>query len=300
MIDGQSHVLAATVQDPVAALLERLAGSGNPRLAEAVGAIGTHLHDIVAALRPTPAEFRALLDFLTDVGHHTDARRHEWLLLADVLGVSRAIDDLNAPRVLGATPSTSAGPFFRPDAPALPRDGNLSRDGAGEPLVVAGRVRALSGAAVQAATVEIWHANADGLYENQDPDRQPEFNLRGQLTTDEAGRFRLRTIKPGGYSIPRDGPVAALLGRLGLPLERPAHIGFRVSAKGHRTLTTQIFDRADPAIGRDAIFGVKPELLAEFRSVPTDDGRTAYRLDIELVLCPEDGSAPHHKEGAIS
>ncbi len=211
-----------------------------------------------------------------------------------------AVDDLNSPKTLGATPSTSAGPFFRPDAPPLPRDGNLSRDGQGEPLMVTGRVRALSGGAVSGATVEIWHANADGLYENQDPDRQPEFNLRGQLTTDEAGRFRFRTIKPSGYTIPAGGPVAALLGRLGMPLERPAHIGFRVSARGHRTLTTHIFDRADPAIGRDAIFGVKPELLAEFRAVPSTDGRPMHALDMELVLCPEDGSAPPHKEGAIS
>jgi protocatechuate 3,4-dioxygenase beta subunit len=72
---------------------------------------------------------------------------------------------------------------------------------------------------------------------------------------------------------------------LGLPQDRPAHLHFRVSAEGHERLTTQIFDRADPAIGRDAIFGVKPELLAEFRTAPSEGGQ-ARALDLKLVLCP--------------
>ena len=91
-------------------------------------------------------------------------------------------------------------------------------------------------------------------------------------------------IRDRGYALPSDGPVGRLIARLGLCLERPAHIHFRVSAEGHERLTTHIFDRADPAIGRDAIFGVKPELLADFRpAVGAADGRL---LDLKLVLCP--------------
>ena len=37
--------------------------------------------------------------------------------------------------------------------------------------------------------VEVWHANGEGLYENQEPDRQPEFNLRGKFVADAADGF---------------------------------------------------------------------------------------------------------------
>ena len=33
------------------------------------------------------AELRSLITFLTEVGHASDDRRQEWVLLADVLGV---------------------------------------------------------------------------------------------------------------------------------------------------------------------------------------------------------------------
>ena len=94
-------------------------------------------------------------------------------------------------------------------------------------------------------------------------------------------------MKPKGYTLPSDGPVGRLMTALGLGLERPAHLHFRVSAEGFETLTTHIFDRSNPAIGRDAIFGVKPELMAEFRSLPSDGGKRKHMLDLNLVLCPQ-------------
>ena len=292
MTSQQQSVDVPGEDAPLRAFVARLATSPAPtRLAEALAATALGLDELVRQLRPTPAEFRAVLDFLTELGHYSDFRRHEWLLLADALGLSSSLAALNHPRPPGATPNTVDGPFYRPDAPDLPLDGSLSRDGRGEPLAVSGRVRALSGAAIEGALIEVWHANAEGLYENQEPDRQPEHNLRGRLRCDTQGRFRFRTIKPAGYRLPVEGPVGRLLQALGLSVERPAHLNFRVSAKGYQTLTTHIFDRADPAIGRDAIFGVKPELLAEFRALPSKDGRRAHALDLTLVLCPEEGSA---------
>ena len=41
-------------------------------------------------------------------------------------------------------------------------------------------------AADPGATVETWQANAEGHYENQQPDRQPDFNLRGVFVADAA------------------------------------------------------------------------------------------------------------------
>jgi hydroxyquinol 1,2-dioxygenase len=268
----------------------RLATLDPSRLREALAVLVGQLHQVLWTLRPSHDEFRAVIDFLTETGHYADARRQEWVLLADALGLSSAIEDINSPRPLGATPETGAGPFYRADTPRIGIDKSISRDGRGAPMLVTGAVTGLEGEPVGGATVEVWQANAEGLYENQEPDRQPEHNLRGRLTADAQGRFRFLSVKPGGYSLPADGPAGALLTRLGLPLSRPAHINLRVSAKGYDTLTTHIFDRADPAADRDAIFGVRPALLADFVALPSLDGQTTYSLDINLVLCPAGGA----------
>jgi protocatechuate 3,4-dioxygenase beta subunit len=284
--EPQPHQGAAAISAQAGEFSWRLSAHGPSRLAAAAQAAVNGLHALVVELRPSGDEFRQAIDFLTEVGHYADARRQEWVLLADVLGVSSLIEDQNSPRPAGATPNTLAGPFYRADVPETEAGGNISRDLRGEPLEVTGRIVALDGTGVGDATVEVWHANAEGLYENQEPDRQPEFNLRGRLRTDAQGHFRFQTVKPKGYALPSDGPVGQLMSALGLGLERPAHIHFKVSAPGFETLTTHIFDRSDPAIGQDAIFGVKPELMADFRASPLSGGRRRHTLDLKLVMCP--------------
>lgn len=135
------------------------------------------------------------------------------------------------------------------------------------------------GAPIPGAEVEVWHANARERYENQDPDEQPEHNLRGRFTADAAGRVAFRTIRPRGYRLPDEGPVGRLAQALGLSLDRPAHIHIATAAPGFRPLTTAIFDRADPMIGQDALYSVKPELLGDFRALPG-----GLQLDAVLVL----------------
>lgn len=292
MVDGATESQDEAVFASLRAFEARLAAVQPSRLGMALGVIVSHLHDVLVALRPTPDEFRAVIEFLTETGHYADTRRQEWVLLADALGLSAALEDLTSRRPAGATPDTGAGPFYRADTPFVGPDRSISRDGRGEPLMVSGTVAALAGGPVAGATVEVWQANGEGLYENQEPDRQPEHNLRGRLTADAQGRFRFLSVKPRGYSLPADGPAGQLLTRLGLPLSRPAHINLRVSAPGYETLTTHIFDKADPAIDADAIFGVRPDLLAEFKALPSPDGRVTHSLEINLVLCPEGGAHP--------
>jgi hydroxyquinol 1,2-dioxygenase len=268
---------------------QRLAASGDDRLGAALLAIVGRMHDLIVDLKPSTAEIRKVIEFLTDVGHAADDRRQEWVLLADVLGLSTRVEELNTPCPEGATPTTLPGPFYRDDAPELAAESDLSRDGVGEPMSVSLRVTDLKGAAVAGALVDVWQANAHGRYENQDPDLQPEFNLRGRMRTGADGRLSYRTVKPRGYFLPEDGPVGRLLNQLGLRLERPAHLHFKVTAQGFRTLVTHVFDRDDPAIGRDALFGVRPELLAEFRALPPG-GAVKHALDLTLVLV-RDGHA---------
>ncbi|NJS37811.1 MAG: 6-chlorohydroxyquinol-1,2-dioxygenase [Rhodobacteraceae bacterium] len=193
-----------------AELRARLQSAGPDRLSLAVGMILGHAFTVLEDLKPTEAEFEQLLQFLTDVGYATDARRQEWVLLADVFGFSDHVAGCSARHDPRATPSTLAGPFYRPDAPRLPHGATISRDGVGQPLAVTGRVTSTSGQALGGAEVDVWHANGEGRYENQDPDGQPEHNLRGRFVTDADGGFAFRTVRPGGYSLPDDGPVGRL------------------------------------------------------------------------------------------
>ncbi|NHB77734.1 dioxygenase [Rhodobacter calidifons] len=260
----------------------RLDAAAPGRLTDAVRLITRHAFEVVADLRPTPQELEALLQFLTDVGYATDARRQEWVLLADVLGMTDSVTSTHLPDRPGITPATLPGPFYRPDAPLVPLGADLCRDGCGRPLEVAGTLCGPAGQPVPGALVEVWHANAVGRYENQDPDSQPEFNLRGRFHADRQGRFHFRTIRPAGYALPDDGPVGALARQLGLSLQRPAHIHFAVTAPGYRRLVTAVFDGSDPAIERDALFAVRPGMIGTIR--PQGGG---FALEVALVLDPE-------------
>lgn len=243
---------------------QRLARAADPRLAAVLVGLVEHLHDFIKEVQPSVADWRQAINFLTEVGHASDDRRQEWVLLSDLLGVTALVEELNAHRPRGATPNTMRGPFYRPEAPVLAAGASISLDGVGEPLTVRGRVIDLDSRSIAGARIETWQANAEGKFENQEPDRQPDFNLRGVFTSDADGRFHYRSVKPAGYSVPDDGPVGQLLGRLGYPLRRPAHLHFRISAEGFETLTTQVFDGGDPQLQEDAIHAMRKDLIGDF------------------------------------
>lgn len=268
---------------PAEVLEARIGGAGLSPSSARLLKVVRRLHATVEELRPSQDDLRRVIEFLTEVGHHSDARRQEWVLLSDVLGISALVEDLSHPRPPGATPNTLAGPFYRPDVPEMPDGADLSRDGKGEPLAVTGRIADTSGAGIDGALIEVWQANAEGLYENQEPDRQPDLNLRGKLRAGRDGAFSFRSVKPKGYGLPEDGPVGRLMTGLGFRLERPAHLHFRVTAPGYQSLTTHVFDADDPAIERDALFSVKPDLCARFTATGTGAAR-CWSLALRLVL----------------
>ncbi|MGR9133242.1 dioxygenase family protein [Rhizobium leguminosarum] len=265
---------------------QRLPPSKEHSLPQVLAAAVTHLHTLIREVRPTQAEWRQVIEFLTDVGHASDERRQEWVLLSDLLGASALVEEINSRRPKTATPNTVRGPFFRADVPQLPLGGNISLDGIGETLEVSGRVQDLDGDPIANTEIITWQANAQGLYENQQPDLQPEFNLRGSFRTDADGRFHYRTIKPCGYGVPDDGPVGKLLREAGYPLRRPAHLHFIIKAPGFETITTHIYDGSDPHLAEDAIFAVKPELVRSFerQSERQGKGATTWRLDLAFVM----------------
>jgi hydroxyquinol 1,2-dioxygenase len=230
-------------------------------------------------VRPTNADWRDAVAFLTEVGHAADDRRQEWALASDLLGVTALVEEINSRRPKGATPNTVRGPFYRPNAPRVANGASICQDGKGEDLVVSGRIVDLDGSPVSGATIETWQANGEGLYENQQPDSQPDFNLRATLTAGPNGGFGYHTIRPAGYAAPDDGPIGRLLAELGMPLRRPAHLHFIISAEGFETISTHVFDSNDPELANDALFGVKPELIGQFKAV--DKG---FAVDFTFVM----------------
>ena len=274
---GLSPISAEIV---VGRLLKKVKGPLPDFLARLV----TSLHALVRETRPTRAEWCDVIGFLTEVGHASDELRQEWVLLSDLLGVTALVEEINSQRPRGVTLNTARGAFYRADAPRLPLGANLSLDGVGEPLSVKVRIRDLDGCPISGATVETWQANGQGFYENQFPDLQPDCNLRGIFSADRTGQVHYVTVKPAGYAVPNDGPVGQLLGSIGYVPRRPAHLHFIVAADGFETITTQIFDGADPLIAQDALFNAKPDLVGDFLKEVAEDGRVRWSLDFTFVM----------------
>ncbi len=258
-------------------------GAPDDATARLLSAVVCHVHDLIKEFRPTPEQWRKVLDFLTEVGHASDERRQEWVLFSDLVGASALVEEINSRRPSGATPNTIRGPFFRTDTPERALGSSISLDGEGEPLLVEGRVEDLDGLPITTAEIITWQANAEGYYENQQPDLQPEFNLRGLFRPDQDGRFHYRTVRPAGYGVPGDGPVGRLFAQAGYPLHRPAHLHFVIRAPGFETITTHIYDAEDPRLGEDALFGVRPELVHPFEQTVIE-GKTASRISVRFVM----------------
>ena len=154
----------------------------------------------------------------------------------------------------------------------------ISKDGRGEPVVVAGRVLSTDGEPIPGALLDVWETDENGLYEQQDPE-QPEMNLRGKFRTDSQGRYCFVGIKPVSYAIPDDGPVGQLLRALGRHPFRPAHIHLLVSANGFVPVTTHLFVKGDPYLDSDAVFGTKDSLVVDFVRCDSKEEAARYHVN---------------------
>ena len=257
-----------------------------------------HLHAFVREVDLTDAEWLAATEFLTAVGQISDAKRKEFILLSDVLGVSMLTVMINGRTPSGATPNTVLGPFHIDDSPILDMGAALPGDLPGERLYISGTVRDLGGAPIAGVLLDIWQADEDGTYETQIPDS--EARLRGLQYTDPEGRYGFWTIAPKGYSIPMDGPVGDLVRQTAISHFRPAHIHFLISAEGYQPIVTHLFREGAEFIDTDVVFGTRRELVVPFVEQPAGtapDGtavadphlRVAY--DFVLVKAPAGATA---------
>ena len=290
----------AREEELVARVLASFEGTADQRLKAIMRSLVTHLHGFLRDVRPTEAEWRAGIDFLTAVGHMTDERRQEFILLSDTLGASMQTIAINNEAYADATEATVVGPFFTEDSPHVALGGDIAGGAAGEPCLVEGTVRDTSGAPVPGARLEVWEADADGFYDVQyDDDRTA---ARAHLFSDDDGAFRFWAVTPTPYPIPHDGPVGRMLAATGRSPMRASHLHFLVSAAGLRTLVTHIFVRGDELLGSDSVFGVKESLVKDFvrqpPGTPPPDGRDLAgaswsRVRFDIVLAPARTGGPH-------
>ena len=201
---------------------------------------------------------------------------------------------LRAPKkplvVLRHTLSELTGPVYGDDA-VEERDSDLTRQHDGDPLgeriIVTGRVLEEDGRPVRNALVEVWQANAAGRYVHQS-DRHPapldpNFTGAGRALTDDEGRYRFVTVKPGAYPW-QNHPNAW----------RPAHIHFSLFGRAFtQRLVTQMYFPGDPLFEFDPIFQSVRDPKARERLVAALDLDTTepewalgYRWDVVLRSTP--------------
>ncbi|MGL4230721.1 MAG: intradiol ring-cleavage dioxygenase [Casimicrobium sp.] len=161
------------------------------------------------------------------------SRRHALLGVASIATVPIATELFAQSQTpaLSPTPRDTEGPFY-PAEWIGDVDGDLvvvngKRYDAGASMLLLGRIQGVDGQAIRDAKVEIWQVDATGRYrhprDDSDGPLKRGFQGFGRVASDANGGYRFRTIKPVNYG------------------GRPAHVHFRVEAKGYAPLTTQMY-----------------------------------------------------------
>ena len=188
--------------------------------------------------------------------------------------------------VIPHTVSEMTGPQFTPED-LRDSSADLTKQGVGEPLgeriVVSGRVLDQDGNPVRRTLVEVWQANAAGRYLHMADQHHAPLDLNfkgsGHMLTDDDGRYRFVTIKPGAYPW-RNHPNAW----------RPAHIHFSLFGPAIVTrVVTQMYFPGDPLLPFDPIYNCTADEEARKRLISHFDWETTipeealgFRFDIIL------------------
>jgi protocatechuate 3,4-dioxygenase, alpha subunit len=176
------------------------------------------------------------------------------------------------------TPTQTVGPFFwnsllREDAV---RNVLAGPEAHGERIRVTGRVLDGDSAPVPDAMVEIWQANSFGRYQHPADSRllplDPAFMGFGRSGTDEEGRYRFETVKPGAVPF-RDERMQA------------PHIVFTIFSRGLLNhLFTRLYFADDPGNVNDPVLLLVPSERRTTLLAPREVAGeiVTYRFDIVL------------------
>jgi protocatechuate 3,4-dioxygenase beta subunit len=120
-------------------------------------------------------------------------------------------------------------------------------DPVGERIIVSGRVLDEYARPQAGVLIEVWQANAGGRYRHVRDGYlaplDPNFSGYGRCISDADGRYSFRTIRPGPYPFPNNGPAW-----------RPAHVHLSLFGPSFaQRLITQFYFEGDPLIKHCAI-----------------------------------------------
>lgn len=245
------------------AVLRRLDECQDARFREVMSSLIKHLHSFVRDVKLTEDEWFTAIKFLTETGKACTDMRQEFILLSDTLGVTMAVVMQNQNLAPGALEATVQGPYYWEGAPEVSLGADIAVGVKGEPTYYSGRLLDVSGQPIANGMLDVWSGDGDGNYDMQLPD-QTEMRARARLRTDSEGRYAFWSIRPTYYPVPVDGPVGAMLGKMGRHPNRPGHMHFKVSAEGYSPVTTHLFVANSPYLDSDAVFGVRDSLVVDF------------------------------------
>jgi protocatechuate 3,4-dioxygenase alpha subunit len=169
------------------------------------------------------------------------------------------------------------GPFFPGayvDAGANDLTKSRGRSAQGQLIEIRGRVTEEGGVPLHNVVLEIWQADANGIFRHPaDPrmkNADPDFFGWGRAATDRDGAYLFRTIMPGRLH----GPGGTL---------RAPHINIVVLASGlMRQLQTVMFFEGNAANAADPVLvSVQPAALQQ-ALMAKPEGPRKYRFDIRL------------------
>lgn len=176
---------------------------------------------------------------------------------------------------LETTSSQTVGPFLHIGLNWLVTDNLVARGVAGDPITIEGRMTDGDGVPVVDAVIEIWQANASGRYAHPEDTGtaplEPSWHGFGRVPTDNEGRFRFTTVKPGRVPAPGGG------------LQAP-HVNVTIFMRGMlRHLVTRIYFANDRANAEDPVLTrVHPERRATLLAVPDAANPAALVWNIRL------------------
>jgi len=191
------------------------------------------------------------------------------LLRAEVL--SKANKSKQTTALTACNPTTldyfGQGPFYTAGAPNIINNQFAIAGEPGTRLILSGVVQTIDcSAVIPNATIDIWHANNAGQYDNSG------FDLRGITYSNSQGFYLFETILPGKY--------------LNGASYRPRHIHLKITPPGFPTITTQLYFEGDTDIPSDAAASITNGTYdATHRIIPiTLNGQGKYEGTWDIVV----------------
>ncbi|MFJ7469222.1 dioxygenase [Peribacillus frigoritolerans] len=228
-------------------------------------------------------DYQELVNWMDKLG-----KAGEIPLFMDVFFETHALQEMYK-HVKGTEP-TILGPYYIGNTPVVENPGILPQrdDELGDVLYFSGLVKDVDGNPLANTKIDMWQADANGEY-SYFADDIPKDNLRGVFYTDENGYFEVKTVAPGNYSIPADGPTGNFLKWIDHHPYRPAHLHLLIQPENGDKLVTQIYFEGDQYLENDVAQGVRGTLITKLEQhAGAEKGLKNYyytaHIDFELRL----------------